>query len=46
MMRPRSVKVVAIVLALVAGLAILLGWDLVYERQILTPHPKQSTLDE
>ena len=43
MWHPRSVRVIAIVLVLIAGLAVLLGWDLVSERQILTPHPKQST---
>jgi len=34
MMRPRSVRVIALVLALAASYAALLGWDLVYEQQI------------
>jgi hypothetical protein len=48
-MRPRSLRVIAIVFALIAGCAALLGWDLVYERHItdtFLDHSKHSTLDE
>ena len=43
MIRPRSIKVVALILVVVAALATLLGWDLVYERRLLDP-PKHGTL--
>jgi Flp pilus assembly protein CpaB len=48
-MRPRSVRVIAIALALIAGCAALLGWDLVYERHItdtLLDDSKHSGLDD
>jgi len=45
MMRARSVRVIAIVLALIAGCAALLGWDVVYERHVtdtFLEHPQPS----
>lgn len=34
MMRPSSIKIIALVLALVAACAAILGWDLVYEQKV------------
>jgi Flp pilus assembly protein CpaB len=34
MMRPRSIRIIALILAIVATSAAVLGWDLVYEQQV------------
>lgn len=34
-MRPRTVKVVSIILSLIVSLTVLLGYDLVYDRQVV-----------
>ena len=33
-MRPRTIRVIAIALAVIVGGVALLGWDLVYERHV------------
>jgi hypothetical protein len=42
MMRPRTIKVVALVLSAIAALTALLGYDLVYQRRV-TDDPAPQT---
>lgn len=43
MMHRRTIKIVAIVLAAIAALSALLGYDLVYERRVTDdPDPQQE----
>jgi hypothetical protein len=42
MMSPRTIKIVAILLALIAGAVCVLGYDFVTDKNI---RPKESTID-
>ena len=48
MMRPRSIRVIALALAVLTGLAMILGWDLVANQQVtdsFVENPGRGTLD-
>lgn len=46
MMRPRSIRVIAIVLAFITGCAALLGWDLAYEERVTDSFVQRSVLED
>jgi Tfp pilus assembly protein PilO len=42
MMRPRTIRIVAVVLALIVGLVCVLGYNFVFDKNI---RPRENTLD-